>query len=449
MRSSTGVRYFGKFSLAISLAVSGLTFANSGSRVVAQITPDGTLGIERSIVNNGIINGLPVELIEGGASRGAALFHSFGEFNVGEGQGVYFANPVGIESIFSRVTGNNPSDILGTLGVNGGANLFLLNPNGIIFGQNAQLDIRGSFVASTANSFVFDNGVVFSATNPEVPPLLTLNLTSGLQYGGNNIPQSPLQGGQIITASATRLAVGQDLTLAASNLDLQGELSAGSNLTLFAQDTVRVRDSIINPFIAKAGEKLLIQGNRGVDIFALNHQDSGLFSGGDMVLRSANTVGGDAHYWSGGSFRIEQLDGSLGDLDSPNDPIIRSVGDVRFNNYQGSSLHILAGGSVTIPGIIRIISPQIGQSGVNYIRENVTLSNGTTVPIDGSVRPTLDIRAGVDPNYIGIPALTNRATSGNINLGVAFIQSNIPDGLIFLTNQYQPNPAFPGDLSST
>ncbi|MGQ9871340.1 two-partner secretion domain-containing protein [Leptodesmis sp.] len=77
------------------------------------------------------------------------------------------------------------SDILGTLGVDGGANLFLLNPNGILFGPNAQLDVRGSFVASAANRFVFGNGLEFSVTNPQAPPLLTINITPGLQYGSS------------------------------------------------------------------------------------------------------------------------------------------------------------------------------------------------------------------------------------------------------------------------
>ncbi len=113
------------------------------------------------------------------------------------------------------------------------------------------------------------------------------------------------------------LTAGRDLTLAADNLELQGQLRSGGNLTLQAQDTLRIRDSVTAPFIASAGGKLLVQGDRSVDIFALNHPDSGLFSGGDMVLRSASTVGGDAHFWSRGNFRIEQLDGSLGNLYSP------------------------------------------------------------------------------------------------------------------------------------
>ncbi|HEY9834048.1 MAG TPA: hypothetical protein V6D26_26080 [Stenomitos sp.] len=140
----------------------------------------------------------------------------------------------------------------------------------------------------------------------DVKQLLTINVTPGVQFGPN-------QPGTTISNTGN-LTVGQNLTLAAGNLDLQGQLYAGGNLTLQAQDTVRVRDSVANPFIAAAEGQLLVQGDRVVDIFALNHPNSGLFSGGDMVLRSANPVGGDIHYWSGGNFRIEQLNGSGGSL---------------------------------------------------------------------------------------------------------------------------------------
>ncbi|MCP6760154.1 MAG: filamentous hemagglutinin N-terminal domain-containing protein [Fischerella sp. CENA71] len=153
-----------------------LAIAFSHTSALAQITPDDTLGNERSIITPNVdIKGAAADQIDGGAIRGSNLFHSFREFNIKDGQRVYFSNPAGINNILSRVTGNDPSDILGTLGVNGNANLFLINPNGIIFGQNARLDVGGSFVASTANAIKFDEQGFFSATNPEYPSLLTVN----------------------------------------------------------------------------------------------------------------------------------------------------------------------------------------------------------------------------------------------------------------------------------
>ncbi len=120
--------------------------------VQAQIIPDSTLGTEASQLNqNQIIKDAPGDKIDGGATRGINLFHSFSEFNIQNGQRVYFANPTGVENILTRVTGRNGSNIFGTLGVAGAANLFLINPNGILFGQNASLDVQGSFVGKTAN----------------------------------------------------------------------------------------------------------------------------------------------------------------------------------------------------------------------------------------------------------------------------------------------------------
>ncbi|MEW6493953.1 MAG: filamentous hemagglutinin N-terminal domain-containing protein [Cyanobacteriota bacterium] len=444
--------------IAVAFGIGG-AIAFSANPTVAQITPDATLGNESSRVTpNPNVRGLPAELIQGGATRGVNLFHSFTEFNVGNGQRVYFANPVGIENILSRVTGNNLSNILGTLGVDGGASLFLLNPNGIIFGQNARLDIAGSFVASTANALAFENGTGFSATNPEAPPLLTISLTPGLQYGTNQ-PRATI-------ANSGNLAVGQNLTLSAGNLDLQGQLQAGRDLTLFAQDLVKVRDSVTHPFIASSGGQLLIQGNQGIDIFALNHLNSGFFSGGDMVLRSASTVGGDAHYWSGGSFQIQKLDGTLGNLDSPHDPIILVNGDVSLGDYTGASLHILAGGSVTL-GNVEITGTDSGENTINPNNPDpflaslatVPLPDGTTLTIDGSTKSTLDVRAGIDWTTFPPGTLGNRtvgtvaptpafagATSADItvngNIRVAQprdINLSQPEGVVLLTNQYRHN----------
>jgi filamentous hemagglutinin family protein len=130
------------------------------------IVPDATLGTNNSTTQDLTIRNLPSTLIQGGSSQGANLFHSFLRFNVPVGRGAYFANPDGIKNIFSRVTGVEGSEIFGRLGVLGDANLFLMNPNGILFGQTGSLDVNGSFVATTANAIQFGDRGSFDTTNP-------------------------------------------------------------------------------------------------------------------------------------------------------------------------------------------------------------------------------------------------------------------------------------------
>jgi hypothetical protein len=293
--------------------------------------------------------------------------------------------------------------------------------------QNAKLDIAGSFVASTADRVVFNNGYQFSAKNPEAPPLLTVNVPLGVQYGANQ--------SRATIANYGNLVVGQNFMLSAGNLDLQGQLQAGRDLTLQAQDTVKVRDRITNPFIASAGGQLLVQGDRIVDIFALNHPTSVFSSGGDMVWRSANTVAGDARVRAGRNFRVEQLDGSLGNLSSPKDPVFEVAGDFSLNNYEGASLQILAGGSINIPGTVTI-----NGFGGAFNDSSVTLSDGTPLTLSGTTRPTLDIRAGTT-RFFGTPT-AGTPTSADISIGE--IRMRAPDGVVFLTNQYAPNPLLAG-----
>jgi len=411
-----------------------------GNYAIAQLTPDNTLGAENSVVTP--LDQLN-EKIDGGAMRGANLFHSFQDFNVGEGRGVYFANPLGIESILSRVTGGNPSNILGRLGVLGNANLFLLNPNGIVFGANASLDIKGSFLATTADAIKLGETGLFSASQPQTSSLLSVSPGALFFNQVANQPGAITNSGNLVT--------GQNLTLSADNLDLQGQLHAGGNLTLQAQDTVKVRDHPASPFIASAGGQLLVQGDQGVDIFALNYSESGFYSGGDMVLRSAAAVSGDAHYTAGGNFRIEQLDGTLGNLFSDDDPIIRATGDVFLNAYQGASLHIFAGGYVYIPDTVRITNPGSLRRTINPTttpaEANVSLSDGTPLVINGNASPTVDIRAGT--KAVGSPFVnTGTPTSADIIIGDIVLDAIGGDGgKVFLTNQYQPNPALTGNIT--
>jgi filamentous hemagglutinin family protein len=202
------------FRIAIAFSISYALIASSGDQTLAQIVPDTTLGGENSRVTPITPT---VDQINGGATRGVNLFHSFQEFNVGDGRAVYFINPAGIENILTRVTGTNASNILGTLGVAGGnANLFLINPSGIIFGLNARLDVGGSFVATTANAVGFGTQGFFSASAPNVPPLLTVNPSAFLF---NQIAAQP-----IINQSLGGLQVkeGQSLLLLGGEVKLDG-----------------------------------------------------------------------------------------------------------------------------------------------------------------------------------------------------------------------------------
>lgn len=225
----------------------------------AQLIPDGSLGSESSrVIPNSTINNIPSDRIEGGASRGNHLFHSFREFNVNPGRGVFFENPSHIQNIFTRVTGQNPSQILGTLGVLGNANLFLINPNGILFGRGSRLDVKGSFLGSTASSILFNNNLEYSASHPQPLPLLTINTPLGLQFRGGEK--------SITVAGDLQVGNGQELSLIANGINLQqGILTATDgviNLQGVSQGNVDLRNRLFSP--SQSANVILDQANLNV-----------------------------------------------------------------------------------------------------------------------------------------------------------------------------------------
>ncbi|QDL07867.1 hypothetical protein DP113_08045 [Brasilonema octagenarum UFV-E1] len=155
------------------------TLAPITSAVAQQVTPDGTVSTTVTTPDGKNFN------INDGTTRGGNLFHSFKEFSVPTGGSANFNNAANIQNIINRVTGGSISNIDGLIKANGAANVFLLNPARIIFGPNASLNIGGSFLGTTAHSFLFDNGFEFSATNPQAPPLLTINVPIGLGFRNN------------------------------------------------------------------------------------------------------------------------------------------------------------------------------------------------------------------------------------------------------------------------
>ncbi|WP_228056350.1 filamentous hemagglutinin N-terminal domain-containing protein [Microcoleus sp. LEGE 07076] len=337
------------------------------SKTFAQIVPDGTLGPESSRTVPDTINNLPSDKITGGATRGSSLFHSFGEFNIKEGQGAYFENPSGIANIFTRVTGGKSSNILGTLGVLGNANLFLINPKGIVFGPNARLDVRGSFLASTADSIVFDNGLEFSSANPQTSPLLTVNIPVGLRFRDNlgtivnqstasgklNLPASPLP---IPISDRVGLAVEPGQTLALIGGDIQlpgGNLTASSGQILLG--------SVASPGLVNLALTAREQGS-----FSLNYdniQNFGNIQVSDGTLINTSGIGGGRIEIKGGNVAISgaRIYGiTLGNIDGRGIDIsaqkLRVQNGTQFSTLTlgdgaGSNINLRAADSIEMSGL--------------------------------------------------------------------------------------------------
>ena len=219
----------------------------SGTKASAQIIPDDTLPM-----NSVIPTGCATCTITGGTIVGNNLFHSFQQFSI-DGTTIntaFFNNSVTIDNIITRITGIDQSFINGLISANGGANLFLINPNGLVFGPNATLNIGGSFIGSTAESIQFAGGRSYSAVNPQAPPLLAVNIPTGLQFRPNPAPiqvqgpgnflfiDDPLHfetvtafrpPGLQVAPSQTLALVGGDVTLQGGNLTaIDGRVETGA-----------------------------------------------------------------------------------------------------------------------------------------------------------------------------------------------------------------------------
>lgn len=200
--------------LGLASLVVGSAIACGENGAIAQITPDTSLGSDNSVVND---TGNGIDTITGGATRGSNLFHSFEQFSIPNGRAALFDNGANIQNILTRVTGGSRSEIDGILAARGTANVFLLNPNGVIFGQNARLIVGGSFIATTANSINFADGTQFSATPGTGAPLLTVSVPLGLQFGTNP--------GNIVNRASTfglQVQPGRTIGLIGGNVNLEG-----------------------------------------------------------------------------------------------------------------------------------------------------------------------------------------------------------------------------------
>jgi filamentous hemagglutinin family protein len=174
----------------------------------AQIVTDGTIGLGKTLEGPHYTIGADLGKIQGGN-----WFHSFRDFNIGTGERATFS-PEPVTNIIARVTGGKPSSIYGSLSAS--ANLYLLNPSGILFGQGASVDVKGSFHASTADSIRLTDETVFSA-QPNPNPLLSVAPVEAFGFLSKSNPPAEIK----IQESVLKVSEGKDLSIIGGDLTIQ------------------------------------------------------------------------------------------------------------------------------------------------------------------------------------------------------------------------------------
>jgi filamentous hemagglutinin family protein len=159
--------------------------------------------------------------------NGPNLFHSFGAFGVPAGQTANFLNDSGLatSNILGRVTGGSPSNIFGMIQTTGfgAANLFLMNPAGIVFGPNASLNVGGSVSFTTADYLRLADGAKFTALPSSSDAAISSAPVAAFGFLGSNPAAITLQGGRLAVAE------GQSLSLVGGNIEITaGALPDGS-----------------------------------------------------------------------------------------------------------------------------------------------------------------------------------------------------------------------------
>ncbi|BAZ10156.1 filamentous hemagglutinin outer membrane protein [Calothrix sp. NIES-4071] len=387
---------------AVNLQVQpGKTLALLPAR--SQIFPDNTLPS-----NSTVRSDLQTSVIEGGTRVGSNLFHSFESFSLPTFNSAYFNNAVDIKNIIARVTGSSPYNINGSLQTNGTANLFLINPNGIIFGNYASLNVGGSFVATTANAIQFGNQGFFSASVPNNPLPLTVDPSAFLfnqiaTYPIQNYSAAPIIGfspSKNYISTGLHVPDGQSLLLLGGNINMDGGglnafggrvelgglagagtvgLNTGNNLSLIFYDTVqRASVSLTNEASVYVGAAT---GSGSIAINAQNlnvSNQSKLYAGINEGLEPIATTAGNITLDATGAIEVNGAsyifnyveDGALGNggnitiksraLSLGNDS---QIGTVTYGNRNAGSVLVQASDSVSLRGTQTAIKSNVGSRG--------------------------------------------------------------------------------------
>lgn len=240
----------------------------SGQATNIVATPSGPGGLGTTLSTSGNTTNIAGGTRPGG---GPNLFHSFNQFSVGAGDVASFVNPGGVSNVISRVIGGSPSNINGTVQALN-ANLFFLNPAGIVFGPSAHLNVSGSAYFSTAQQLRLSDGGIFTANTGLLAFDSTLSASSPVTFGF--LGQGPY-GSIVLTSSSTVLQTGAVLGLMGGGIQINGSKISAQRVILGSTSSageMSAQPAVGNPFSGASGNgqvqalpgTLIVAGGGGV-----------------------------------------------------------------------------------------------------------------------------------------------------------------------------------------
>ena len=369
-----------------------------GASLHAQTTNITSSGLNTGISNN---SSGAITFIDGGTRPGSGpnLFHSFGDFSVGTGHTALFRNSDGgvTNNIFGRVTGGSISNIFGTIdsGTNfPQANLWLINPNGFLFGPTATLNVGGSVNISSADYLKMADGNQFFA---DVSKNSVLSMEPVAAFGFT--APRPIT----IQESALSISSGRALSIVGGDLKITG----GPNGFLDASSGQIALASVASP-----GEVAIGTTNTGtLDLRVDSFSKLGHIHLLEQAFLSVSGDSGGTVLIRGGGLTVDNsaiasiTEGTLNGVVTAVD--INVVGQTDITN--GSSIGSIAGsGGRSGDLIIKSHTLSIDGSTIATIAE----SRGRGGDIDINTSGTLNVRAGGKINSV----TTGNGDTGNILL---------------------------------
>ena len=316
---------------------------------LSEITLDGSMGATGSLA------GPDYQITEDlGQRAGSNLFHSFGKFNINSAESATFSGSAGINNVISRVTGGQASTIDGAFqSTIPGANIYFLNPSGVIFGENASLDVQGSFHASTADYLKFKDGVKFETGLANANPILTIASPEAFGFLDDTPAPITVSGG---LNKVLKVPEGETLSLVAGDISINDRsLYAPSGQVVLASagsaGEVVFNESGIDTSSFSQGGKIHLSRLAENPVATINNTmriadiDVSADAAGKVVIRGGQMVMDNAYVWA----NTTNKDGSDIDINLAGDLTINGVAEiagVEKTPQSGIKAYSLGGGNV-------------------------------------------------------------------------------------------------------